>query len=382
MSEQKGTMNDNAFELKIHTGICHLLYAYDIGMSTDLAKCLDRVTLLGGSTTLSNRNRRAPKYFGYDPQPLTIIQEAALPAVGTYAVSPSVTLTFYDFGAVSIGYEIGFAGDLEDVRELSIEIEKNNALRKDSRRRAEDIMRVLGDAVDHPLVAAPVEDYSIFEIKDFSLSCPTGELPKRAKGVLAQIMRAESQVLSEQESSDSLACCITYGLDDITLIDWNAAMIFDRDADDVCAVLEFANVELLELRFLDYQLDASLDRSYELTSRPRNLSRWLPGWTARSIRQISRMQLEGAILFERVSNAPKLLGDQFLARVYRLAAQRFHVSEWNSSILRKLDTIEDFYQSIHSRAAGHRLELLEWVIIILILIEVIIMLLPRHLSGL
>ena len=206
--------------------------------------------------------------------------------------------------------------------------------------------------------------------------------PKRAGGILAQILRAEQQVLSEQETGDSLACCITYGLDDITLIDWNAAMIFDRDADDVCAVLEFANVELLELRFLDYQLDASLDRSYELTWRPRTISRWLPGRTSRRIRQISRMQLEGAILFERVSNAPKLLGDQFLARVYRLAAQRFHVSEWNAGILRKLDTIEDFYQQVHSRAAGQRLELLEWVIIILIFIEVVIMLFPKHLPVL
>jgi hypothetical protein len=375
-------MNDEALELKIRAGICHLFYAYDIGMSTDLAKCQERMSLLGKSTTLSSRNRRAPKYFGYDPQPLTIIQEAVLPAVGNFMVSPSVSLTFYDFGAVSISYEIGFAGDLEKVRELSIEIEKSDALGIDSRRRAEEIMRVLGDAIDHPQMAAPVEDYSIFEIKDFDLSCPTGELPKRAGNILAQIMRAEQQALSEQETSDSLACCITYGLDDITLIDWNAAMIFDRDADDVCAVLEFANVELLELRFLDYQLDASLDRSYDLTSRRRRLSRWLPGWTARSIRQISRMQLEGAILFERVSNAPKLLGDQFLARVYRLAAQRFHVSEWNASILRKLDSIEDFYQQIHSRASGQRLELLEWIIIILILIEVLLMMYPKHLPGL
>jgi hypothetical protein len=375
-------MNDEALEVTIRTGVCHLLFAYDIGKSTNLAKCQERLTMLGGSCALSNRNRRAPKYFGYDPQPLTMLQEAALPAVGAYAVSPSVSLTFYDFGAVSISYEIGFSGNLEEVRALSIEIEKNEALRNDSRRRAGDIMRVLGDAIDHPLVAAPVEDYSIFEIKDFSLSCPTGELPKRAAGILAQIMRAEPQALSEQESSDSLSCCITYGLDDITLIDWNAAMIFDRDADDVSAVLEFANVELLELRFLDYQLDGSLDRSYELTSRPHSLKRWLPGWTARSIKKISLMQLEGAILFERVSNAPKLLGDQFLARVYRLAAQRFHVSEWNASILRKLDTIEDFYQQIHSRAAGQRLELLEWIIIILILIEVILMMVPKHLPEL
>ena len=39
------------------------------------------------------------------------------------------------------------------------------------------------------------------------------------------------------------------------------------------------------------------------------------------------MQVESAVLFEGVNNALKLLGDQYLARVYRLASQRFHLEE-------------------------------------------------------
>ena len=83
-------------------------------------------------------------------------------------------------------------------------------------------------------------------------------------------------------------------------------------------------------------------------------------------------------LFERVSNAPKLLGDQFLARVYRLAALRFHVGEWNGGILRKLETLEDFYEQLHGKAAGRRLELLEWIIIILIFVEIVLPLLVKR----
>jgi hypothetical protein len=370
-------MKPEAASVAIRKGACHILYAYDIGISTNLAKCLDRAPLLGGRTTLSNRNRRAPKYFGYDPQPLTIIQESDVPRIGAHRLSPAVALTFYDFGAVSISYEIAISGTLGDLRDLSIEIDGSDALRADSRRRAQDIIRALGDAVEHPAVADPVEDYLIFEIDDFDLCGPADTVPERAGGILAQILRAESQVLSESETSDALACRISYGPGDITIIDWNAAMIFDREADDVQSVLEFANTELLELRFLDYRLDSSIDRSYELSSQPNSLFRLLPGYTARNIRRISQMQLEGAILFERVSNAPKLLGDQFLARVYRLASQRFHVSEWNASILRKLDTIEDFHKQVHDTAASQRLELLEWIIIILIFFEIILPFLPK-----
>lgn len=39
-----------------------------------------------------------------------------------------------------------------------------------------------------------------------------------------------------------------------SLKDWHAALLFDREADDVRAVLEFANVELLELPYLDEKL--------------------------------------------------------------------------------------------------------------------------------
>ena len=364
-------------KVTIRSGVCHLLFAYDIGMAIDLVKCRKAISSLGGSETLSIRNRRAPEYFGFDPPPLTMVQVSSPSPVGSYVVSTQVLLTFYDFGALSIGYAIDFSGDLESMRELSIAVQRNDSFRSDSRRRAEDMMRRLGDAIDSPFVAAPVEDYLIFEVKDFEASCPIGELPERAGAGLAQILRAEHQALSGQETADSLACRISYSMNDLALIDWNAAIIFDRDAEDVRAVLEFANVELLELRFLDFQLDASLDRSFELALRPRRITKWLPGRSARKSEQISRMQLEGAILFERVSNAPKLLGDQFLARVYRLAAQRFHVGEWNDGILRKLETLEDFYQQLHGKAAGRRLELLEWIIIVLIFVEIVLPLLIR-----
>jgi hypothetical protein len=374
-------MEKLATSVEIRKCSCRVLYAYDIGRATNLSKCLDRVSDLGGKTTLSNTNRRAPKYFGFDPQPLSIIQEVEeMPRIGGFDVSRAVTITLYDFGAISISYEIPLAGTLENLRDLSIQINANNALPADSRRRATEIAVKLGDAVDHPSVASPVEDYIIFEVSDFDLGGPADTLHERTAGTLAQVLRAEGKQLSESETADALAYRISYGPDDVTIIDWNAAIMFDRDADDVLSVLEFANTELLELRFLDYQLDSSLDKSFELSAKPPGL-RLLPGRTARNVRLISRMQLEGAILFERVSNAPKLLGDQFLARVYRLASNRFHVGEWNSSILRKLDTIEDFYKQIHDTAAGQRLELLDWIIILLFVLEIVMPFFQKFLPG-
>jgi hypothetical protein len=44
----------------------------------------------------------------------------------------------------------------------------------------------------------------------------------------------------------------------MTIVDWDAAFVLDPDPEDVRAVLEFANVQLLEMRWLDLQLDDAI----------------------------------------------------------------------------------------------------------------------------
>jgi hypothetical protein len=356
--------------LTINKGICHVMYAYDIGTTIKLNECIKNMDSLG-CTTLSSRNRRAPKFFDFNPPPLVLVQKSIVPCVGKHEIFSLVDLTFYDFGAVSISYEIPFSGTLDDLRELSKSLIDNESLLNDSKSRAENLIKVLGDTIENPCLATLVEDYALFQISDFSLTCPMNVFLKEHGQELAQILRDEVDDLSVEETKDALSCKISFGKNDATIIDWNSAIVFDKDADDVRAVLEFANVELLEMRFLDKQLDTSLEKSYQLTTAQSKFWQWISGNGARNLRRISQLQLEGAILFERVSNAPKLLGDQFLARVYRLIAQRFHLNEWNSSILRKLDTIENIYQQNHDVSAGKRLEMLDWIIIFLIMFEIV-----------
>ena len=373
-------ISEESTQVTIHQGICHIFYAYDIGMSIDLVLCQKNLSIAGVAAS-SNRNRRAPKCFDFDPLPLTFNRECSLNLGEKYQLLPAIAVTVYDFGAVSISYQIPCPSTLDGLRDLSVWLDLNETLLADSKQQAVELTELLGKAIKNPAVAAMVEDYIIFIIDDFSSTHPADSLPEHTGQILAQVLRAENAPLSQQEIDDALSCRIAYNPDDITLIDWNAAIIFDSHAEDIRAVLEFANVELLELRFLDRQLDTSLDRSYDLSTLASSLLQWMPGWRSHKLKQISQMQLESAILFERVSNAPKLLGDQFLARVYRLVAQRFHLNEWNTGILRKLETLEDIYTQNHDRAEGLRMEVLEWIIIILIAMEIVIPFFPKLLPG-
>jgi hypothetical protein len=146
--------------------------------------------------------------------------------------------------------------------------------------------------------------------------------------------------------------------------------------DDVRAVLEFTNVELLEMRILDQQLDQALDQAYESLSRQAWNRILLPGAFHADVRRIGRLQVDSAILFERVTNTLKLFGDQYLARVYRLASQRFHLESWDATITRKLETLDSIYGKLTDRAATRRMEVLEWIIIVLIALSIAVSFLP------
>ena len=77
-----------------------------------------------------------------------------------------------------------------------------------------------------------------------------------------------------------------------------------------------------------------------------------------------------------MTNTLKLIGDQYLARVYRLASERFHLAAWDAGIIRKLETLDSIYGKMADRAATRRMEVLEWIIIVLFAISIIISLLP------
>jgi uncharacterized Rmd1/YagE family protein len=65
-----------------------------------------------------------------------------------------------------------------------------------------------------------------------------------------------------------------------------------------------------------------------------------------------------------------------LARVYRLASERFHLQTWDAGIIRKLETLDSIYGKMVDRTASRRIKVLEWIIIALIAVSITISLVP------
>jgi hypothetical protein len=284
----------------------------------------------------------------------------------------AVDLTNYDFGAVSVVYTVPVEGPLEDLLLLSEELYDNELLLADSRLRMEEMLQRIGDAAAQPHSSPLVEDYVIFHVERLEESWDAELFCSKHAREIAQILRAERQALSDQEVEHALSARVSYGLEDVTVIDWNAVLLIDREGEDVRGVLEFANVELLEMRYVDQKLDRALDQAYgTLSRRSWSLARAFASSGA-DLRSLTELQVDNAAIFEGVNNTLKLLGDQYLARVYRTVNRRFHLDEWDSSILRKLQALESIYEKISGQASNQRMEVLEWVIILLIAFSILL----------
>ncbi len=359
--------------LRITRGVCYAIYAYDVANFIDLDAAERKLESPERQTV--HQKRRAPSYFEYRPAPLRETFSVTPVKVEGFACATSADLVMYDFGAISLSFAIPIEGPFDRMVQLASGLRGNAELLRESRRLVDQLMAILGPAADRPRVAPLVEDYLVFQVDQWTPGLDASALHERFAPAIAQVLRAEDRTLSDQEAAQATDYRASFGPGDLAVIDTDAAVVFDPDAADVRAVIEFANAQILEMRFLDQQLDEVLERSYELLARQQR-TRGLLGIRSTEPWKVAQFQLDAAILFERVTNALKLIGEQYLTRIYGLISRRFHLAEWDASISRKLETIESIYEKMNSQAATRRMEVLEWIIILLFVVSIIIPFLP------
>lgn len=362
------------------------MYAFDLGFAIDLDRAeqtlRERAQHSRGAPPDGEHReqlrltRRSPPSFQFAPAPLRVTTTGAAASLGHLSWAPTADVVLYDFGAASITYTSPLhsgcsAGDLI---EAGTALYGSRALVDDARERLRGLLGELGGAVNRPKLDDLYEDYAVFEINEWESAGRGGEeLVALLAQTIAGIVRGEPGPLSTQEVREAVSACVSYGAGDAAVIDWNAAVLFDPEPRDTLAALEFANVEMLEMRHLDDRLDRALAEAYETLDRigGHGFGGFFGRRRMAAMERVSRLQVESAMLFEGVNNAIKLLGDQYLARVYRHATQRFHLPEWDHSILRKLATLDGIYQKLSDRQETRRMETLEWIVIALIAFEVV-----------
>ena len=278
-------------------------------------------------------------------------------------------IKYYDYGVVSVLYTLSFSGDWQELVHLASQWVWD----ADFAARVEPIVRERLEnakaAMVKPYARWLTEDYFIFHVREEAGAPSTADLTRDHGREIAQIVRGDKLRLSEGECAEVMQSRISYYENDLAVIGWNAAFLYDSNAGAETAIqlLEYANSQLLEFRHYDDLLTGILDNVYDSLERKKGmLARWR---MARSATRLHSVLLEIGELTERADNSIKFLSDMFAARLYRLAAARVGVPDYKDLVAQKMKTAEDLYKDMVDQFNQARGFFLEVVVVLILLIE-------------
>lgn len=276
---------------------------------------------------------------------------------------------YYDYGVVSVIYQLPFSGDWDSLVRLA----SRWVWDVDFGLRVEPVVRQklarVPEAMVKPYARWLTEDYFIFHVREAGGSPTAIELTRDHGREIAQVVRGDRTRLSEGECAEVLHSQISYYANDLAVIGWNAAFLYDSSAGAETAIqlLEYANSQLLEFRHYDELLTGILDGVYATLGQKRSrLARWR---VARSADKLRAVLLEVTELTEHADNAIKFVSDMFAARLYRLSAGKVGVPDYRDLVEQKMKTAEDLYDDMveqHHQSRGFWLEV---TVVLILLIE-------------
>src|SRR5271169_3135569 len=279
---------------------------------------LDQLRRIFGARVLEQPSLKhpAPGYVRYQRPPVVEPIEALVLESGERLEGQ---IKFYDYGVVSVVLELPFSGDWDALVRLGSRWVWDVDFAGHASRIVRQKLERAAPALVKPYENWLSEDYFIFHLREITGFLSVAELVASQGARIAQIVRGETAQLSDGERNEILQSGISYYPNDLAVIGWNAAFLYDSStgAETAIQLLEYANSQLLEFRHYDDLLTEELDRVYKLLDEGTGVfAQWR---LARSATRLHTVLLDVAELTEHSDNAIKFLSDMFSARLYKLA---------------------------------------------------------------
>ncbi len=349
---------------------------FDVGYAIDLARALE---LLAASAPEQVRPVRG------EAQALQILNPPVTVILGTEALdidgrpqTTEISARIFDFGVLSLRLRVSMPDALHwpAFTRFGLAVDEHEAISAMVDTHVRLLRDRIASAVERPLLAAVREDYTVFRV---TRAEHTDGTPARADTIgaldVVPLLLGESRPLSAEARRELLPHRFSYYGDDIAILTWERALIVepgDHDT-DVQYLLEFANAQLLELRYYDATLDGELPQLYDAIAKARRKWAIFPG--RRFATLLSRLQTvvaDTTEVVEHAENALKLTDDVYLARVYSAALEIFRGRAWRAGIDRKLTILRETYAMLNAEAQSARSETLEIAIVVLIVAEILL----------
>jgi hypothetical protein len=310
----------------------------------------------------------APGYVRFERAPVV---EPVEPMILESGERLDVQIKYYDYGVLSVVFELPFSGDWDTL----VRIASRWVWDTDFTSFAQKIVKQKIDRARPALVKLYDswlhEDYFVFHVRDIAGNPSAAELLSTQGGRIAQIVRGENVPLSEGEQQEIMQSRISYYPNDLAVISWNGAFLYDSaaGAETVIQLLEYANSQLLEFRHYDELLTRELKSVYDFMDKGSGI--WARWRTARRASRLHTVLLDVDELTERADNAIKFLSDMFSARLYKVAASKIGVTDYKNLVNQKVHTAEELYRFMVDQFHQSRAFVLELMVVIILIIDLI-----------
>ena len=331
---------------------------------------LDRLQELIRARTVQQPSLKhpAPGYVRYQRPPVVEPLETLVLESGERLQGE---IKYYDYGVVSIVYELPFADGWSKLIRLASRWVWEVDFAGQATTMVRNSLERAAAALVKPYKEWLSEDYLIFHIREIDGSPTVTDLIQQHGSRIAQVVRGDTGQLAETECNEVLQSRISYYANDLSVIGWNAAFLYDSTsgAETAIQLLEYANSQLLEFRHYDDLLTAELERVYTLLDEGTGIfAQWR---LARSATRLHTVLLDVAELTEHADNAIKFLSDMFSARLYKLAASKVGVPDYKELVTRKVQTAEELYRFMVDQFNQSRAFFLELTVVVILVIELV-----------
>lgn len=269
----------------------------------------------------------APYFYEHDIQILS---------VGTHAIKiqdKDVTVTTQIFDKSVWVADCRYTIPVTTEEETTL---RNYELQQEVKKHFYDRMHIPNNAVH--------EEYTIILCEEKTEN-PEHFVDTNAKLFAHAIRASYDKPLDKGEIESILSTRVRYSVHDMTIVDWNGAVVLTDDADYQSEIdmFKIGNYQLMRYRVLDEQLEERLSRLKDIVDKTK---RSIFSRQDKLLQDIVSQRLSLLLSFEKLDQSILLIGDWYSAKLYKAIVEELYIDGWKTIVQNKLESLRSIHEVV------------------------------------
>jgi hypothetical protein len=354
-------------QAKLKHGYLHILVAFDVGFEIKISQV---------APLFPHHKKNLVRYsfsslnLGREQQPCCLEMDHLTLEIFNKTRIFAVSATFFDLGSISLELTAELTETLEDLPSLLKEVHTSEVVIQEIREMAQMIFNQVKPAVVRPSFFQTPAMYSVVNIQELDQPLTAEQIQNDLGPIISKVLRISDEPIGRLEIERTLSPFVTYSDQDVVFASSQAAFVFDETSSEVIDIFELANMQSLELKYIDAKLDMTLQSLYEENDESEStfFKKFLNIFD-RQFKRLNTIHLDSTIVAERVEQSYKFAADSYLVDIHELAVKKMFLNSFGRAVDRKLEAIREVLSDLRSKVQSRRTESLEWIIIALIAVE-------------